>query len=372
MNKKKTIIQQIPRFELLLAVFASAACVGRARADSVDVGPHYEQINLVSDISGAAQVQDTNLVNAWGISFGPGSPFWISDNGTGKSTLYSVTNDASGAPHAAIAALVVTIPGQGNITGQFANDTTGFNADLFIFASEDGTLSGWRPALGTVAETLATRATAVYKGLTLATNGSGPVALAANFREATIDVFGANGTFVGQFSENSLPAGYAPFNVQNVSGVVFVTFAKQDAAKHDDVPALGRGAVEIFDPRTGKFQPFAIGKRAGGKVSDMDSPWGVALAPSTFGKHANQLLVGNFGSGSIMAFDMHGNFRGLLTGSVGLPVVIDGLWALTFGGHGSSGVPTDLYFTAGPFAENHGLFGVLQAADDHEKGNPRD
>jgi uncharacterized protein (TIGR03118 family) len=104
----------------------------------------------------------------------------------------------------------------------------------------------------------------------------------------------------------------------------------------------------------------------------MDSPWGVALAPSTFGKHANQLLVGNFGSGSIMAFDAHGDFRGLLTGAEGFPVVIDGLWALSFGGHGSSGVATDLYFTAGPFGENHGLFGVLQTADDHEHGNPRD
>jgi uncharacterized protein (TIGR03118 family) len=154
--------------------------------------------------------------------------------------------------------------------------------------------------------------------------------------------------------------------------LVFVTFAKQDAAKQDDIPARGRGAIEVIDPQTGKFFPFAAGRRSGGKVREMNSPWGVALAPGTFGKHANQLLVGNFGSGTIMAFDVHGHFRGLLTGSEGFPITIDGLWALTFGAHGSSGVASDLYFTAGPFGESHGLFGVLQAADDRDNDNEHD
>src|SRR5438552_2086086 len=150
----------------------------------------YRQVNLVSDLPGVALLQDTNLVNAWGVSFSPSSPFWISDNGTGKSTLYAVTNDASGAPHVAKQALEVNIPGEGNPTGQVFNNTTGFHTNLFIFVSEDGTISGWRPALGTNAEILVSRPTAVYKGVTLATNASGTILLAANFSEGTIDAYG--------------------------------------------------------------------------------------------------------------------------------------------------------------------------------------
>jgi uncharacterized protein (TIGR03118 family) len=343
---------------------------------------HYQQINLVSDIAGVAQVQDTNLVNGWGISFHPGFAFWVSDNGTGKTTLYSVTNDASGAPHASrddgsgmpspgTVPLVVSIPGDGTPTGQVANSTDGFNSDLFLFASEDGTISGWRPDLGNAAETLVKREGAVYKGITLVTEDDGStLLLAANFREATVDAYDANLNLVGQYSDRYAPDGYAPFNVQTIGQVVVVTFAKQDAARQNDVPGRGHGLIDILNPQTGAFRRFATGSAAGGKLRAINSPWGVVLAPSTFGKHANQLLVGNFGSGTIMGFETDGDFRGLLKGSEECPITIDGLWGLTFGAGGASGVATDLYFSAGPNGEQHGLFGVIQPLNDND--NNRD
>ena len=317
------------------------------------------QVNLVSDIPGLALVTDTNLVNAWGISFSPTSPFWISDNGTGKATLYAVTNDAQGIVHVAKQGLEVNIPGDGNPTGQLFDGAGHFRGDIFIFASEDGTISGWRPALGTNAEVLVTRSSAVYKGITMASMASGPVLLAANFSEGMVDAYDTNLTLVAQFADPRAPAGYAPFNVTTVAGMIFVTFAKQDEAKHDDVQGRGHGLIDVFNPATQMFHRFATGSDAGGRLQQINSPWGVALAPNTFGEHAGQLLVGNFGSGNISAFDAEGNFRGLLEGTRGVPVVIDGLWALTFGNGGRGGRTDTLYFTAGPDDESHGLFGSL-------------
>ena len=332
-----------------------------ASADSV-----YRQVNLVSDLPGVALLQDTNLVNAWGISFSSASPFWISDNGTGKATLYAVTNDASGTVHVTKQSLEVNIPGEGNPTGQVFNNKGGFHGDIFLFASEDGTISGWRPALGTNAETLTVRATAVYKGLTLTTNSSGPLLLAANFAEAKVDAYDTNAALVAQFSDTRAPAGYAPFNVQSVEGLIFVTFAKQDAEKHDDVPGRGHGLIDVLNPQTGLFHRFATGSAAGGFLTAINSPWGVALAPSTFGDRAGKLLVGNFGSGTIMAFDARGRFQGFLKGTDGNRIVIEGLWALAFGNGARAGSPDTLFFTAGPDGESHGLFGSLEAVSDNE------
>jgi uncharacterized protein (TIGR03118 family) len=321
---------------------------------------HYQQTNLVSDIAGVAQIQDTNLVNAWGISFGGTGPIWVSDNGTRHATLYAVTNDAAGAPHVTRNARVVTIPGNGSVNGQLNNTTAAFNGDAFVFASEDGTISGWRAALGNNAEALAARNGAVYKSITMTTNAAGPVLLAANFSEGTLDEYDSAAHLIAQFSDHTAPAGYAPFNVRNVAGNIFVTFAKQDATKHDDDAGRGRGLIDVFSLEDGTFHRFATGKAVGGRVPEMNSPWGLALAPDTFGSHADQLLVGNFGNGTIMTFDADGKFRGLLKNAKGRPVVIDGLWGLTFGATGTAGVATDLYFNAGPNNEAHGLFGVLQ------------
>jgi len=315
---------------------------------------------LVADTFGIAQLQDTNLVNAWGIAFAPNGPFWIGNNGSGTSTLYAVTNDPTGVPHVTKNARVVTIPGNGSVTGLINNSTPGFNTNLFIFASGDGTISGWRPALGNAAEVLTTRNTALYTGLALASNNAGPILLAANFREGTVDEYNASLQLIGRFTDRRTPFGYTPFNVQNVAGNVFVTFAKQNPAKNGVAFGRGRGLIDIFTVANGSFQRFATGKAAGGNVRELNAPWGVTLAPASFGSHGDELLVGNFGSGTIMSFSAGGKFHGLLKGTEECPVTIDGLWALTFGGTGSSGVATDLYFTAGPSGETHGLFGVIQ------------
>jgi uncharacterized protein (TIGR03118 family) len=366
-NKAKNTTASVKTMSLRLSLLAIAAAMALAalpsRAkDNPNKTQHYIQINLVSDQAGVAQIQDTNLVNAWGVSFSSGSPFWISDNGTGKSTLYAVTNGV-----VTRNPLVVNIPGEGNPTGQFFNGTPAFHTNLFIFVSEDGTISGWRPALGVNAEILAQRTNAVYKGVTLATNSTGRILLAANFSEATVDVYDTNTTLIAQLSDSSAPSGYAPFNVQNIGGLVFVTFAKQDADKEDDVPGRGHGLIDVLDPQTGQFVRFATGSDAGGKLKEINSPWGVALAPDSFGKNGGDLLVGNFGSGTIMTFNAEGEFQGLLKAHRHGAVTIDGLWALTFGNNGSAGGNTDtLFFTAGPDGESHGLFGILTPFDNRD------
>jgi uncharacterized protein (TIGR03118 family) len=338
---------------------------------------HYQQINLVSDIPGMALLTDPDLVNAWGISFGPTSPFWISDNGSGKSTLYSVTYNGAGQPVVAKPSLFVTIPGAGNPTGQLFNGSGAFNGDIFIFASEDGTVSGWRPALGTApgtaAETLVNPSDAIYKGITLVQTSKGPMLLAANFSAGKVDAFDPSLT-VTHYADPNAPAGYAPFNVGVLGGVVFVTFAKREG--EDDVAGPGHGFIDIFNPENGQFMRFATGSDAGGHLREINSPWGMAWAPASFGKHAGELLVGNFGSGTIMTFDPYSReFKGLLQGTTGGHVVIDGLWALTFGNGGNGGRPNTLYFTAGPNEESHGLFGSLDPVkgnEDDDDGNEDD
>jgi len=372
-NKVRKLVAS---FGAVLACLSTLAHDDGREHDYGDEETHYGQFNLVSDLFGVAQLQDTNVVNAWGISFGAGGPFWISDSGTGKATLYAVTNDATGAPHVTKNARVVTIPGFG-VTANLNNTTTGFRTNVFLFASLGGTISGWRPALGNDAEVLASRITALYTGITLATNGTSVVLLAANFSEGTVDEYDSTMHLVGRFADRRAPAGYKPYNVQNVADTVFVTFAKLDATKPGVITGRGRGLIDTFTVSNGVFHRFATGQAVGGKVRQMDAPWGVALAPSSFGSHADQLLVGNFGSGTIMAFDANGKFRGLLKGAEECPVTIDGLWGLTFGGFGSSGVATDLYFTAGPNGETHGLFGVIQKEnadddnDDHGQAHGR-
>ncbi|MCX6922423.1 MAG: TIGR03118 family protein [Verrucomicrobia bacterium] len=357
---------------VLAAALLTLASMPASARDGGDRDGGYQQTNLVSDLPGVAVLQDTNLVNAWGISFSATSPFWISDNATGLSTLYSVTNDVDGVVHVAKLGLQVSIPGEGNLTGQLFNGTGAFHGDNFIFASEDGTVSGWRNALGTSAVVLAMRSTAVYKGITLTSSNGQPILLAANFAEGTLDAYGTNLTLLAQFADPMAPAGYAPFNVQSLGGMVFVTFAKQDAEKHDDAPGRGHGLIDVFDPQTGTFHRFATGSDAGGKLRQLDSPWGLALSPTNFGPHADQLLVGNFGSGTIMSFDSNGKFRGLLQDRHEMPIVIEGLWGLAFGNGGRAGVPSTLYFTAGPGGESHGLFGSLNPATEHKHGEDHD
>jgi uncharacterized protein (TIGR03118 family) len=372
-TKETTMAAIFRRLGLFLAAaLLTLACMPASAWGDRDRDGEYQQTNLVSDLPGVALLQDTNLVNAWGMSFSATSPFWISDNGSGLSTLYAVTYNTNGTVKVVKQGLQVGIPGEGNPTGQLFNSTGGFHGDIFIFAGEDGTISGWRGALGTTAELLVTRANAVYKGITLITMAKGPMLLAANFREGTLDAYGTNLTLLAQYADPKAPKEYAPFNVQLLGEMVFVTFAKQDAAKHDDAAGPGRGLIDVFDPATGKFHRLATGSAAGGRLYEINSPWGLALSPTNFGGHADQLLVGNFGSGTIMAFEPDGDFRGLLEGRHEEPIVIDGLWGLAFGNGGNAGRPGTLYFTAGPNGEANGLFGALDPVVERKRDRDRD
>ncbi len=308
--------------------------------------------NLASDIPGAAAVTDPGLINPWGLSASGSSPFWLSINGSGTSELYN----GAGVKQA----LTVTIPGTGGNggtpTGTVFNGTTNFNSDLFLFASEDGNISGWRGALGTTAEVLQSSSSgAVFKGLTIGTNANGTYLYAADFHNNQINVLPGTGApaLSGNFTDPNLPAGYAPFNIQNIGGILYVTYAQQDAAGHDDVPGAGHGFVDTYD-LNGNFLGRLVSNGA------LDSPWGLAIAPVGFGDVAGDLLVGNFGDGQINVYNpTTGTFVETLVDAGGNPIVIDGLWALRFGNGAGSGPVTNLYFTAGTNGEADGLFGDL-------------
>ncbi|QWF72281.1 TIGR03118 family protein [Methylomonas paludis] len=321
-----------------------------------EAGTAFIQQNLVTDDQSVntAQITDTNLKNAWGIAYGPGGPFWLSDNATGVSTVYSVNPTTN---VVAKVELTVNIPGDGSITGQvFNNNASAFSGDVFIFVSEDGTISGW----GGGSATLQSAAPAnVYKGVAEAVVGSNSYLYAANFRANSIDVIaGSNGAplLTGHFSDPNLPAGFAPFDIQNLGGNLFVTYAKQDATKHDDVAGLGNGYVDEFNTQGELISRIA-------SQGSLDSPWGLAIAPSSFGQYAGDLLVGNFGDGKINAYNLltH-NFVGQLAATNGQALAIDGLWALSIGNDSSAGSSQKLYFTAGPNGETNGLFGSISAA----------
>jgi uncharacterized protein (TIGR03118 family) len=318
----------------------------------------YHQTNLVSDQPGHAAVTDPNLVNAWGMASSPTSPVWVSDNGSDVSTLYS------GATHGSpvsVSSLVVSIPG-GAPTGQAFNGGTGFNLPLggparFLFAGEDGQISGWNTASGTSAQLVTTTSDAVYKGLTLANTSRGTMLYAANFHAGTIDVWDSSFQRVHRpfaFRDPFIPQGYAPFNVQEVHGLLVVTYAKQDAEGHDDVAGAGHGFVDVFTPGGSLVRRLAT-------RGVLNSPWGVVLTPSSFGRFSNALLIGNFGDGRINAFDpFSGLYLGALRDEHHQPLAIDGLWGLRFG-NGTIGSPNTLLFSAGPGGEAHGLFGEINA-----------
>ncbi len=324
----------------------------------------FNQTNLVTDNQAAnpAQITDPNLVNAWGISFSPTSPFWVSDNGAGVATLYNVNPNTNATSKLG---LVVTIPpsGTGTPTGQVFNANAGaFNGDLFLFVSEDGTISGWRAALGTTAETLqAGSSDNVYKGTTEATINGFSYLYAANFRAGTIDVLkGTPGapSLTSNFTDPNLPAGYAPFNIRHLGDKLYVTYALQDASKHDDVAGAGHGFVSVFDTQ-GNF----LGRVGTGGT--LNSPWGLAIAPGSFGEFGGDLLVGNFGDGRINAFDLSTNtLVDQLQAVGGGALSIDGLWGLTVGNDGNAGSSNKLYFSAGPNGEGDGLFGVITAVPE--------
>ena len=314
--------------------------------------------NLVTDDQtvNAAQITDPNLRNAWGISYSPTSPFWVSSNEAGLSVLYRVDPLTNATTKLG---LEVTIPGAGNVTGQVFNAgiaAGNFNGDNFLFVSEDGTISGWRGALGTNAEVLQTASpTNSYKGAALSVIGADAYLYSANFASGKIDVLKGNAAapdLAGSFTDPNIPTGYAPFNIQLLGNTLYVTYALRDPVSGDDVAGPGNGFVSAFG-----LQGNFIGRVA--SDGTLNSPWGLALAPLSFGQFAGDLLVGNFGDGRINVFDSSNTFLGQLLGAGGIPLEIEGLWGLIPGNNGSAGNPQSIYFSAGPGDEEHGLFGVL-------------
>ncbi|HEY4041086.1 MAG TPA: TIGR03118 family protein [Rhodopila sp.] len=350
-----------------------------------DIGPSlhhrmrmtFTETDLVgSDPTVGAEQTDPNLVNPWGLSESPTSPFWISDNGSGLASIYSTTPDGvtvNAIPPITIAVPPGQTPGTASPTGQvfnsFASDGAFTLQDgspaQFLFATEDGTISGWNSQAGTQSIIAVDEANnpadgdeamgagAVYKGLAIGQSANGPLLFAANFRHGSVDVYDQNFNMVNSFTDPNLPQGFAPFNVQVLDGKLFVTFAEQNAAKHDDVAGAGNGFVDEFNLDGTLIQRVASN-------GPLDSPWGLAIAPQSFGKLAGDLLVGNFGDGMINAFNLDtGRFQGALKGADGKPIVIGDLWAISPGNGSAGGSANTIYFTAGVKDEAQGLFGSI-------------
>jgi uncharacterized protein (TIGR03118 family) len=346
-----------------LGVLAVALVPGGAAAGEDHGRNVYDQANLVSDISGVARITDPNLVNPWGMAASPTSPLWIADNNANVSTLYT------GGVHGSIPVinpLVVSIPG-GTPTGIVFNPTNGFVVHngtasapaRFIFDSEAGQITAWSPMVPPTdqAQSKFTSPTGVYKGLAIASNQHGTFIYAANFHDGRIDVFDsgfAPATHSGSFADSQIPSGFAPFNIQEIGGRLYVTYAKQDADKHDDASGPGNGFVDVYDTN-GHLVRRLIAHGA------LNSPWGLTEAPDHFGAFSGDLLVGNFGDGSIHAYNPRtGALLGQLKNSDGNPIAIDDLWGLRFG-NGVTGTRHSLLFTAGIGDEQHGLFGEITA-----------
>lgn len=344
---------------------------------------HYTRTDLTTDSSSVSTAPnvDPNLVNAWGLARSTSSPWWISDNGKGLATLYDGTG--------AIVPLVVTIPppkgeqGPSAPTGAVRNYTTEFEVApgqpaFFIFVTEDGTISGWNPNVNPLEAVLKVNRPkhAIYKGVALATTSRGARLYATNFQTGNVEVY--DGHFHRRHEEErfrdndgdrdrdrgGLPPHFVPFGIQNVGGNLVVTYAQRDPGSTDENHGAGLGFVRIFDLHGDLLVRVEHGPF-------LNAPWGIALAPGDFGPFSHRLLIGNFGDGTIAAFNAFtGKFEGNLLDSSGAALSIDGLWALSFAGDpAKNGSPTDLYFTSGPNDENDGVFGKLTATASEQRGN---
>jgi uncharacterized protein (TIGR03118 family) len=371
----------------LLGTTTAVSAAGYIETDLV-VNQQVNGAPMLTDANGivhVAKFYDPRLVNPWGVGESATSPFWVSDNGAGLSTLYNsagiaqslvVSIPAPGAPlgnDGAPTGLVFNIAGGATgvfkVSGVTSGGVATSAAAAFLFATEDGTILGWNPGVnpigfdpakaGTYAIIAVPTPGAVYKGLAIAKDAGGtPHLYATNFHAGTVDVFGgdfkpATDLAANAFVDPHLPKGYAPFNIVPINGQLFVTYAVQDNEAHDDVAGQGHGIVNVFDLHGQLLQRFA-------QHGQLDSPWGIALAPPSFGDLSGALLIGNFGNGHINAYNpVTGEFVDKLRDSHGQAVVIDGLWTVMFGNGGNGGDPKTLYFTAGPNGESDGLFGSL-------------
>ena len=360
--------------------------------------PHtsFVQKNLVSDLASLNPVTvDPNLVNPWGIAFGPTSPLWVADNHSGVSTLYQ--GNGTIVPINGTGFVTIPLPTGINPpppaapTGIVFNNTSGFPVSgsgkpaAFIFDTEDGTISAWNGGNNAVIEVdnsgnnftepdPAKQTGAVYKGLAEASYKGNTFIYATNFRSGKVDVFDSDFKPFFDFGPNAfkdthIPSGYAPFGIQTINGNLYVTYAKQDEFKHDDVAGVGNGFVDVYEPNGTLIQRVA-------SRGSLDSPWGVTVAPAGFGQFSGALLVGNFGNSHVNAFDLRTDkFLGQLTGPNGKPLVLNGgfqntttpgdtkgLWTIAFDNGVSNGQTNAMYFTSGINDETDGLFGTVTIA----------
>jgi uncharacterized protein (TIGR03118 family) len=349
-------------FRLALAAAAIVGVLAADPAGARTLDDVYSVHDLVSDAASSAPTTDSSLVNAWGLSAGPATPWWTSNNGTNTTTLYN----GSGAKQA----LTVSVPGgpsgtvfNGSATDFVVAQNGKSGAARFLFATEAGTILGWSPAVN-AATALAgvdhSSQGAVYKGLATASDRL----YATDFHNGRVDVFDASFNPVpltNAFQDAKVPKGFAPFGIQALGGNIFVTYAKQDSAKKDDVAGGGLGYVDEFTPDGALVARVAAGGR---KNAPPNAPWGLALAPASFGGFAGDLLVGNFGNGRISAYLDRGGkwvYKGQLRLGDGTLITLDGLWAIAFGNGAAAGPASTLYFLAGPSDETHGLLGSITA-----------
>jgi uncharacterized protein (TIGR03118 family) len=345
----------------LALIIASAACHKNNNTPAPVLLPgNYQQTNLVADTAGygAARV-DPGLLNAWGIAVNPNGIVWISANHAGATNVYDSTGKTLLGP--------IAIPSQGvhsggSPSGVVFNSSTDFiipglqKAAKFIFANEDGTISAWAAGDSTITVADQSSSNAVYKGIALANDGTGNFLYAANFKGGKIDVFDHSFNHVTgkPFLDAGIPAGFGPFNIANIGGQLYVTYAKLKAPDNmDDQAGAGNGYIDVFDLNGVLVKRFA-------SQGVLNSPWGLARAPLGFGLPLHSILVGNFGDGRINVFDSTGVYKGALANN-GQPLAIDGLWAIDFlNNEIPNADPGKLYFTAGPMEENHGLYGYIR------------
>ena len=356
-----------------LASLALVACGGGGSSTMTSTpamaASGYVSTHLISNRNAANNPYSTanvdpRLVNAWGIAFNPQGFVWVANNGSSTSTLY----DGDGVRQSLVVAIPAGTSGSAAPTGIVFNATQAFPVTqagvtapaVFIFAGEGGTVSAWSPTVNANSAVLVVDRAAegkAYKGLALASAGGAPRLYAADFHNGVVDVY--DGNFVpvvkaGAFTDPQLPAGYAPFGIQAIGSQIVVAYAKQDAQAADEVAGPGLGAVDVFDT-AGTLTARLIAP--GGKLN---APWGIALAPANFGTFSNDLLIGNFGDGTINAFDpATGASLGALADGNGTPIAIDGLWGIAFG-NGINDQPTNtLFYAAGPNDENDGVYGRI-------------
>ena len=352
---------------ILIASTVALVALGVSIAPAASASDNsYRLTRLVSDKPGVGEHLDPNLVNAWGLVAGPSTPWWVANNGTNTSTLY----DGTGTPlplvvHVAGAPTGTVFNGGPNFV---VSDGTDSGPALFLFDTENGTIRGWNPNVPSPATSTRTfkvvdrsSAGAIYKGLAIASVRNGDRLYATDFHNGTVDVFGGQFGAVqvpGAFEDPNIPSGYAPFGIQAIGRWIFVTYAKQDADAEDDVQGPGFGYVDAYTKRG-----VLVGRVASGGV--LNAPWGLAMAPEGFGEFSGDLLVGNFGDGTINAFEQESDgdweFDGTLHRRNGNDLAIDGLWAIQFGNDAGAGPSDTLFFTAGPNDEQHGLFGKVEA-----------